>query len=374
MTTAVSPFSSSVQFYGTQVPPLGPNYLQVYQEEFKHDIAVMQFWADDVDADSYASGAPMVAVFGRPPVSRIFYGYVNHPTRTNNALSTVSSLTDRNSTTITCMGASWFMKQAGNRSWEGMTASQIVQAVADIFGLAADITPHETVWPSVPMAGMSYWQLCVMLAKRIGYTFYCSGVQLVFKPRQTDPSNLSGLIASYNYRADPGSLPVFTPTLGATSPAGGQLVDRQSASINPRTNQVIYSHVSGNPSPTILGSTINTPIFRKTEHFTVSSQEEADAKTAGAGLSNQLYLTATALANGNPLISQGSLIYVMNANGSQNGLWFVEKAVQLLNTSTYSMDLCLGRDSLGAAAVIDGTSQIKTPPIAALSGGVWRAQ
>jgi len=372
--TAALPYTVSASFGGTQLSPVGPNEVKVTQQEFMHDMAVMQIWADDVNSDSYTSGMPMTLTFGRPDLKRIFYGYVNHVSRVNNSM-TSATMANRNAVWITCMGASWYMQQTGTQVFRSQTASQIVSTIAQQFGLATNIVAHTTIWPTMQMAGMSYWQFCVMLAKRIGYTFYCSGAQLVFKPRQTDSSNVTGLVATYDYKTNPGSLPVFTPVLGATSPSGGQLANRKLAGINAQTNQIVYSNVSGNPAPTTLGNTINNPVFDKTEHFTVGTQQEAATKAAGAGQLNQLYLTAEAQSVGAPLISQGSLIYVLNANGSQNGLWFVQKAVHRLNTSTYTTDFNVGRDSLGQSVVTpSGTITTTQLPVAVLVNNKWVAQ
>jgi len=221
------------------------------------------------------------------------------------------------------------------------------------------------------MLGMSYWQFCVELAKEIGYTFYCSGTELVFKPRQTDPLNIIGLVATYDYRANPAQLPIFNPTLGVANPMGGQLADRQVGGVNPRTVQPIYAQQSGSASPTTLGSTVEAPLFNKSSHCIVSNQSEANSRIAGEGSLNQLYITANAMAAGNPLISQGSLLFVANANGAQNGLWFVERARHCQTKKTYTTDFCVGRDSLGAVTSIQGVPQIDSLPVSILSNMVW---
>jgi phage protein D len=366
------PYSADVAFYGDSAPNFSPNTVRVMQAEFAHDVAVMEFWGADVTAGAFVSGTPMILTFGRPTTRRTFVGYVNHPARTNNAL-TSTSLTQRNAAIVYCVGASWYMKQSGTQSWHTQTGSQIVQSVATGFGLAADIVPDTTVWATVQMAGMTYWQLCVMLAKRIGYTFYCNGVQLVFKPRQTNPNSLTGPVALYDYRADPANFPIFTPVLGKTSPSGGELAIRQQGGIDPRTGNVVFSQVSGSPAPSLLGGAAESPVFTRVQHEVVSTQQEAVNKTEGAGLENQMYLAATAKASGNPLVAQGSLIFVQNANGSENGLWYVKQAEHLMNTSTYAMDLSLGRDSLGSTNTIGGVPQNSSPVVPTLINNCWVA-
>ncbi len=372
-TVVQTPFTSSVQFFGTQQPSFNPLSVTITMQEFAHDVVQMTVWADDVDSDSYQSGMPMAYTWGRSTVLRSFYGYVNHASRSNNALSG-ADLVQRNSTTITCMGASWPMKQSGTATFRNMTASQVVAQIAQLFGLAISIVPDTTIWPVLHMAGMSFWEFCVMLAQRIGYTFYCSGVTLFFKPRQTNPNQIAGLVATYNYLSDPGSLPIFMPTIGATNPMGGQLATRTVAGIDPRTTKVVTATVSGSPAPNVLGMAADTPVFARTEHFTVRSQNEANVKTMGAGQSNQLYITACTHGVGDPMIAQGSLVFVLNANGSQNGLWMVTKCVQHLDVKNFTMNMELGRDSMGATATIGGLpSMTATQPVALSPGNAWVA-
>lgn len=366
------PFSSSAKFYGTQQPTIYPNSIRIVQEEFRHDMVVLDFWADDVNSDSYQSGMPVSISYGRRGLHRSFYGYVNHTSRTNNALSG-TDLMGRNSTTVYCVGASWPMKQRGTQSWTGYTATQVIKEIADLFNLDADIIDDTTVWPVLHMTGQTFWQFCCGLAERIGYTFYVSGMRLVFKPRRTDPTNIRGNVTWYDYRADPASLSIFVPTLGSTSPEGGELATRQLAGIDPRTGNAIFAQQSGSPQSSILGSLIDAPVFTRTRHDSVLSLAEANAKMSGAGSHNQLYLAAQAHGAGNSLVSQGSLVYVANANGSQNGMWFVKKADHLLTATNYTMDLELGRDSLGAAQYIAGSSVPENLPSASLSSNVWRA-
>jgi len=373
--TAALPYSASVAFYNStlQLPLANPNVLTITQEEFAHDVAVMEFWGGDVDDAALASGMPMILTFGTPGLMRVFYGYVNHVTRTNVAASTAQTLTSRNAITVTCVGASWPMKAPGTVAWYNLTASQIVQSIADQFHLGAQIAPHATVWPVRQMAGQTYWQFCAWLAQLVGYTFYVSGATLVFKPRQTNPSALTSVVAVYDYKHNPAGLISFSPTLGANAPTGGHLAQRQLAGINPRTNQVVYTQLAGPAAPTQLGSVANTPVFRSVGHATFHTQQEADTLIEGAGNLNQLYITATGMTSGNAAISQGSLVFVQNANGSQNGLWLVTKAVHRLDTTTYATDLTFGRDSLGGANSLGYVPQTKVPAPAYLRNGWWVA-
>jgi len=373
--SAALPYSASVQFYGStlQIPLLNPNTLTITQQEYAHDTAVMQFWGGDVEDAALASGTPMALSFGSLGGTRSFYGYVNHATRTNTASSLARTLTDRNAVTVTCVGASWPMKAVGTQGWSSVTVSQIAEGIASEFHFSTQVAPDKTLWPSRQMSGNTYWQFCVGLAQLIGYTFYVSGTQLVCKPRNTNPAALPTVTAIYDYKTNPAGIISFIPTLGANSPSGGQLATRQLAGVNPRTTQLVFSQVSGSPSPTSLGGVVNSPPFTQVHHATINSQQEANAVTNGAGALNQLYLTATAQVSGNAMISQGSLVYIQNANGSQNGLWFVTKAVHSLTPTSFVTDLTLGRDSLGGAPSLSILPQIQVPAATTLRNQVWVA-
>lgn len=369
------PFTVDVSFFsaGINSPLPTPEEITITQAEFAHDLIEMRFWAGDVDSSDLSSGSPISITWGRSTVKRTFTGYVNHATRMNNALANTSR-TNRNSVTITCVGASWPMKETGTRTWFNYTASRVVQEIAAQFHLDANIVYDSMVWPNLPMAGRSYWEFCCDLAKRIGYTFYCNGVQLVFKPRTTNPAALVGTVVVYDYQNDPGNMPVFTPVLGANSPGGGQLRTRSIIGIDPKTNQYVYSTVSGNPSPATLGGASAAPVFGATEHDTIDTVSEAISKTTGAGLSNQLYITATAVAAGSPLLSQGTMVFVENANGGQNGLWFTQKVIHQMSASYYTSKLFLGRDSTGATTSLNITPTLNSVPKASLtSSSEWVA-
>jgi len=230
------------------------------------------------------------------------------------------------------------------------------------------------VWPTLPMLGLSYWSFCCSLAQRIGYTFYANGVELVLKKRNTNPANLTGYVASFDQQANPAAIPSFTPVLGTTSAPGGQLVNRQMASINPRTGQMSAVTLNGSPALHLLGARRASPRFTQVLHGTAHTSQEASTKVDGEGLLNQLYITASATVSGDAQIAQGSLVYISNVNGSQNGLWYVEQAQHVFDVSTYTLSLSLGRDSLGATPSLATPPVVVSLPKASLSNtGTWVA-
>jgi phage protein D len=371
------PFSVQVLISNSttlRTPAGNPSTVEISQCEYKQDVADLLFWGGDINQSALASGTPISVQWGRSPKTRFFYGYVNHAERVNNNASK-TSLTQRNALRVVAVGASYFMKQTDTKSWTNYTASQVATEIATNFHLSTSgIVAHTTQWPSLQMAGQSYFQFLCSLAKRIGYTFYVNGVQLVFKPRSTNPNSMNTVVASFDYKNDPSSVMKFMPQIGATAPSGGQLANRQLSGIDPRTNQVVTTVTAGSAQTSLLGNAVATPIFNMTQHQTVDSQAEANAKGNGEGTTNQMYITATAEVIGSPFVAQGSLVFFGNANGSQNGLWYVMEADHCLNRFRYVTNLKLGRDSLGATTSTYVNPPTQKLPSATLVNGVWCAR
>lgn len=371
----MAPFAMSVAFQGqgisTRLP--NPHSFLLKEEEFAHAYLSMEFWGGDVQSQSLMTGSPMQVSFGRPPQMRTFYGYVNHVGRINNQLA--STKEGRNAICVYCIGASWPMKEVSTNVYLQQTNTQIIQQIGSQFGLGSYIVPSSIVTSGAKQqASLTYWEFCCQLAREIGYTFYCDGIQLVAKPRKTDPNNLTSLAAVFNYSNDPAGLPVFNPVLGSNSPGGGMLRSRTLAGVDATTLQPYVLTLAGSGTSSVLGVVQETPPFTDTMQFTSRTAGEAQGKLSGAGQLNQLYLTAMAVGPGNPQLAPGQLVFVQNANGSQNGLWFVTGVDHQLSSDNYIMTLYLGRDSIGQTASLRVVPQISLPQESALLvNNVWRS-
>jgi hypothetical protein len=267
------------------------------------------------------------------------------------------------------------MKECSTTSYQAQTNTQVIQAIANQFGLGSYIVPSPVITsPAKQQAGMTYWEFCCQLAKEIGYTFYCDGIQLVAKPRNTNPSNLSSLAAIYDYSNNPAGLPVFNPVLGTNSPGGGTLRNRILAGVDSATASPYVLNLSGAGTSSVLGVLEETPPFTDTVQLVSRNVGEAQSKLSGMGQLNQLYISAIAVGPGSPQLAPGQLVFVRNANGSQNGLWFVCGVDHQLSVKNYIMTLYLGRDSIGQTANLRIMPQVSLPQEqSALVNSVWKA-
>lgn len=356
----------------TRLP--NPHFFLLKEYEYSHATLDMEFWGGDAQAPSLVTGAPLQATFGRPPKMRNFYGYVNHVGRTNNQLAQTKE--ERNAICVYAVGASWPLKDRATGIYYSQTNTQIVQQIAQFFNLGSFIVPSTVIVSGAKQqAGKSYWEFCSQLMREIGYTFYCNGIQLIAKPRNTNPNNMTSLAAVYDYSHNPAGLPVFNPVLGTNSPSGGALRDRVLAGVDSTTLQPYVLNLSGSGTPKVLGVLQEDPPFTDIVQVSSRNASEAQAKLNGIGQLNQMYLTATAVGPGDPKIAPGQLVFVQNANGSQNGLWFVCGVDHHMTMNNYIMTMYLGRDSIGQTATLGIMPQTSFPQEKAIlkSNQLWQA-
>ena len=144
--------------------------------------------------------------------------------------------------------------------------------------------------------------------------------------------------------------------------------------VDASTLQPYVLSLAGSGTSNVLGVKQETPPFTDTVQLVSRSVGEAQGKLSGMGQANQLYITAMTVGPGDPGIAPGQLVFVKNANGSQNGLWFVTGVDHRLSAHNYIMTMTLGRDSIGQTASFNIVPQTSLPQETAfLASNVWKA-
>jgi phage protein D len=91
---------------------------------------------------------------------------------------------------------SWMKKLTSKQHWKDMRASDMVQAIANMFGCQAVIDPTETVYTSIPQAGKTFHEFCRYLANKEGY----SQTDLVFKDKNSSSVQQLNKIAAERWK------------------------------------------------------------------------------------------------------------------------------------------------------------------------------
>lgn len=95
----------------------------------------------------------------------------------------------------------WVKKSCELKVWKGMTSAEIVQAIADKYGLASEIEGGTTVWDSLPQGNKSDFALLKHIADREtdgSYVCYIRGEKIYFVKEKLDEESK----VTYTYGAD----------------------------------------------------------------------------------------------------------------------------------------------------------------------------
>jgi len=95
----------------------------------------------------------------------------------------------------------------------------------------------------------------------------------------------------------------------------------------------------------------------------VTSQYHAQAILSGLTQKNRFHYQATATLSGLTTVRQGMPIVITGIDTNQDGMWWVQEVTHKIGSEGYSMDVCLGRDSLGDSGQrpVHGTAVAYTP-------------
>ena len=357
--------------FSSMRPYSQPFAMRLVQKEYKHDVALLSIYNDNSDAKRYVSGSPVMVTYGFVPTLRVFYGYVNHVDQ--QSVPGGKTREERASSVATCVGASFPLKDAANKAWISHTSPQVARDIASQFRLNPSIEDHSFVWPSLKQAGRSYWAFLVYLAQRIGFVVYCTGIQLHFHERDTNPTSLTGAVPLYDGR-DAARVKQFRISMGSESPLGGRLAARQYDAMDPLSGNLYTLTDSGVPSGKTLGATTVIPLFTEIQHdLQGSSLAQSQAVLDGKVAYNKLFVQASAVITGDARITQGMLIYLKNTPNSQDGLWYVLEADHRLEHGRYLTYLTLGRESIDSTQTYAFSSTFAPQPTARLVNGLWVA-
>jgi phage protein D len=368
------------------------NSVKVMMGENMHDTAIITLRDENMDRPELQPGTPVKMNYGWMTVDTDwFYGYIDHiETHYDRSLPQGAQYED-----VVCLGTSYTMKDPWVGSWTNVRCSSIVQQIAQTYYLATLLETDDYVWPQLASPGVSAWQYLVMLAKKLGYSLAVNKSLLrfvsidtamkanwasmpVFRSRNTAPTYLTQTIGT------------FQALQGETAPIPGHTkAVRTIAGLDLKSGNVIgaiddTSSLQGN----LLGTGAVYPFFgEQVSDQVVNSQGTAQATLAGMTQCNRWVYQATANLSGLTTVRQGTPLILNGIDSNNDGIWWVQEVTHKFSTPGYTMDVCLGRDSLGdnGTRPIQGTAVAYTPnnpfvyiannnPPTVLLRNRWRAQ
>jgi phage protein D len=324
---------------------------KVIQTEGMHDTAIITLRDEATEAPELQPGTPMMMPYGYSPIDMgTFYGYVDHlQSHYERLIPDGSTYED-----VVCMGVSYALKDPFVGSWTNVPASAVVQRIAQRYMLSLLVDTGDYAWPQLSSPGSSAWSYIGQLAQKIGYTFSCNKSLLRFVSIETSMRqhwvNMP-VFKSRNAAPDPSQQSIirFNSMQAETLPINGSnKAVRQVSGMDLRTGKIIGASDDGRGITTKLGATAVYPFFTKQISDTVvSSQGSAQATLAGMTEANRWSYRASATLNGLTTVVQGMPIVIMGIDSNNDGVWWCQEVCHKIESQGYSMDVVLGRDSIG---------------------------
>lgn len=354
----------TLEFPLAQQPPGRLSYFLLNQRRFAHETATVRFRDWDIRYSNIKPGEPVKCMLRGLKSNREFVGYV-YDIRPD--VSPGKSFVD-----VTLIGASYRMKQARQRVFTNVTASDVARTVAAEHGLSPFVEDHPRVYEQIAQTGHTDLELLTRLAKQCGYTFRIENTSLYFQPLTegfTKDRNVAPVFVMREANSPAGStLYSFKLILGeSVHYVDGYKSAAQVGGVNPGTR--IPNIVTNSRRPEVTRQISNTEFFDSFATDIVAPDLSIAAYEAEAlDQRNRFAYRADVEVIGTANISPDSPVYLDGIGPEYSGYWIVlsvqhrivEEATNVLKYTTY---LQVGTDSLGAATVWSDGKLIGTPDV-----------
>lgn len=234
----------------------------LHQAAERHERLNLYFKGVPIDESiSMASGDPVIFKYRRGLESATFNGYI-HSVGQDNTSGT-------NSTSVTCVGASYVMKDTDQQIYKNVSADQVVAKIARKYGFTPITQIHPRKRKSIVQAGLTDWQMLTSLARQTGYALYPSNTSLIFMSKDKI-FNDKKVNAPYFFYVSEKDAPVtpyalrmygtildYNIDVSDESPESGRVVDRVITGRNQNTGSSINDTIAyKKPTATSLGVVI----------------------------------------------------------------------------------------------------------------------
>lgn len=325
-----------------------PRTVTIHQEMGSHDVAVLQYRT--ISAAYFArlkTGVPIRISWATPKSKGEFVGYVSHTSgRYAPALQEPMY--------VTCVGASYPLKERANNTWHGKTATAVARDIAKKHKLKIVTVDHKTKFPQLSQAGHSYWEFLNELASRIGYALRVEGVTLYFLPIDKMIDQHMTSIPVLTFFAD--QLPTFAHledrTLDTFEPLVGDYVEQgpsRTAKVVSGVDPFTAKSFSSTAKPSAkknLRSQASDTLFSEFRNDQVAGSRAMAADLAKAKAEHaRMAIPARAFGQGDARISPFHTVEIEGTSEATDGYWIVKSAVHtILYDGRYQVEMELGTD------------------------------
>lgn len=330
-----------------------PRRIDLYEEQNSHDLLVLEYPSESpLWFQSITTGVPVSFTWKQDTLSRTFVGYVS-------SISKVNAAQRMDFMQVTCVGATYPLKERVTRVFKNVTIPQAVEQIVSEYGFAFSGQEHTQVFPQLTIAGSTYWEWIQEQAKRIGYGVVVDGMDFVFKPLDTiiDLGFSNAAVLSMGNQTVPFNTQFLDRTLDYFKVISGANIEdtvnnraiKVVGGVDPITGKAFTADKSPGDTGTNLRTNVSDVLF--TEYRTervVNDQAIAIAAAEGAAQLARFNIPARVKCQGDPRIRPFGTVYVNGTGSLTDGFWTVRAAHHMFHkVGDYEMELTVATDGLG---------------------------
>ena len=325
---------------------------------YEHEIITVYFSEWSVAYESISSGTPVTVKITNVGSSRTINGYIHY------IKPDVSP--EKNYVEVTIIGCSYPLKQASQKVWSDVRASDVIADIASRNEISYDCIPTERVYDQISQTGMSDWELMVKLAKQNGYSLKCDNSTLVFHPLTQAFTDFRQQAAYYKMNGLDEKITgiySFTPLIGEAIPfedakkasVSVSGVDRSFYTEHQNTNQKEIEKTRKGSKP-IVFDTYNTDVVAPTFQIAKYESDAADER-------NRYAYRGTAVIQGSPRLLPDAPIYLDGLGSTYSGYWTVLSVNHYIKKEVFTTTIEIGTDALGLATKWTDNKEITYPDL-----------
>lgn len=334
-----------------------PKFIRMYQKIGHHDVVELFYERfSPFLMQGLKTGVPVVITWQNDKAKGKFIGYTSDA-------SHVSEQTIKRGIKVTCVAASYVLKEKKSKVWKNKTATDIVIDIAKTFKLKAITTPTTMKYTQQSLAGISYWEKLRELADREGYGFHVTETELHFHPIDVMIDKFMTVTPIMSFidpflnpvsEFDAQTLDSFTPVIGDYVQGEGHNRTTKSVSgVDPLTGKSLTHKATPQKSGKKLRKNVKEALFDSQEtSVVVGSLQMAKAMANAKANLARLSIPANGIGQGDPRIAPWRTIEVRGIDEVSNGYWVI--------TSAYHSIHLDGRYQIEFTCATDGTGSNKT--------------
>jgi len=334
-----------------------PSYIDIYQEQYHHDIAVLSFnRGSDSRFKDIPTGLPVKITWSQGRLKKDWIGYVTNVEKTMQGSLEQPMM-------VHCVGASYPLKERATRTFSNMTIPEVAKVIATEFGLKLIADSHPIRFPQLSMAGHSYWQWLVEHAKKIGFSLYVDGATLYLEnfDRTIARKSADAALLFYDGKYLPTRSRHVDRTLHYFKPLKGDNVEtgtvfrsqKITSGVNPLSSSLESTSVAPNAVGVALKDTPSDVLFREyRSDQVVQSASIAREIAKGAASMARFNLPAKVKCIGDARISPFMPVQLAGTGSKTDGLWVAKKVRHNIRSN--------GEYDIEALVLTDGTGYTST--------------